>query len=252
MNKLQPKTQILGKNIVYLTTCHSTNDYASELIQKNQFFNGTIVITEHQTSGKGQRGNVWLSEANKNLMFSIILQPDFLSANEQFNLNIAVSLGIQDALEKYLREGLSIKWPNDIYFRDKKIGGVLIENTLIGKNINSSIIGIGININQSEFGINTASSLKNILGEDQNLSAIFEELIEKIEKRYLQLVNNETALLKDEYVSKLFRINTKAVFKDDKGKFEGEILGINEVGKLNIRRQNFVKSYDIKEIAYLI
>lgn len=252
MNKLQPKTQILGKNIVYLTSCHSTNDYASELIQKNQFFNGTIVITENQTSGKGQRGNVWLSEANKNLMFSIILQPDFLPANEQFNLNIAVSLGIQDCLENYLKENLSIKWPNDIFFVDKKIGGVLIENTLVGKNINTSIIGIGININQSDFLIDTASSLLNILGKEQNIRAIAESLFEKIEKRYLQLMNNEIAILKEEYVSKLYRINRKVLFKDENGTFEGEIVGISEFGKLNINRQNFVKSYDIKEIAYLM
>lgn len=251
MNKLKPKTQLVGKNIVYLTSCHSTNEYASKLIQNNDFFNGTIVITEDQTAGKGQRGNVWIAEPGKNLTFSIILCPDFLPASMQFNLNMAVSLGIYDALSTVLDNKLKIKWPNDLYYGNQKFGGVLIENSLLGSKLNTSIIGIGINVNQDSFLYQTATSLKNILGKEIDIATIGNSISENIELRFNQLKENDWVLLKKEYLSRLYKIGEYARFEDQNGHFEGTIIDISKEGKLLIEQNDFVKSYDIKEITYL-
>jgi BirA family transcriptional regulator, biotin operon repressor / biotin---[acetyl-CoA-carboxylase] ligase len=251
LNKLKPKTQLVGKNIVYLTSCHSTNEYASKLIQNNDFFNGTIVITEDQTAGKGQRGNVWIAEPGKNLTFSIILCPDFLQASMQFNLNMAVSLGIYDALSTVLDNKLKIKWPNDLYYGNQKFGGVLIENSLLGSKLNISIIGIGINVNQDSFLYQTATSLKNILGKEIDIATIGNSIAENIELRFNQLKENDWDLLKKEYLSRLYKIGEYARFEDQNGRFEGTIIDISKEGKLLIEQNDFVKSYDIKEITYL-
>ena len=118
----------------YLPSCHSTNEIAQNLLQ-GTVEEGTIVITDHQFEGKGQRGNVWQSEPFANLTFSMILKPDFLKAREQFGLTMSVSLGIKSVLEQYLPGPVQIKWPNDILFRQKKIAGILIENNLRGQEL---------------------------------------------------------------------------------------------------------------------
>ena len=114
MHNFQPKTLFLGKNTIYLPSCHSTNDTAAEIIQNAQAFDGTIVITSDQTSGRGQRGNTWETLPGQNITMSVILKPDFLNASQQFSLNIAISLGIYAFLSKYISEELKIKWPNGL------------------------------------------------------------------------------------------------------------------------------------------
>eukprot|EP01137_Pigoraptor_chileana_P015025 Opistho-2@5140 len=108
-----------------------------------------VIITDNQTAGRGQRGNVWEASIGENLTFSLILKPNFLKASEQFQLNVAVSLGVLDCLSEYIDEDLKVKWSNDIYFQNQKMGGILIENTLQGYQIGYSVIGIGLNINQA-------------------------------------------------------------------------------------------------------
>ena len=252
MNKLQPKTLFTGKNSIYLPTCHSTNESAAEIIQKNEIPEGTIVITDNQTKGKGQRGNVWLSEANKNLTFTLILKPVFLNVSEQFNLNIAISLGIYKALRKYLGDAISIKWPNDIFFGDKKLGGMLIESMISNSLMSYSFIGIGINVNQTKFKLSNAISLTNIINEkDFELNLILENICEHLEEEYLELKVGKESEQKLEYVEALYRFNSWHLYRDVNGEFEGKIRGVKPSGRLIMETKLGLKQFETKEFEYI-
>jgi BirA family transcriptional regulator, biotin operon repressor / biotin---[acetyl-CoA-carboxylase] ligase len=259
LNKIQPKTLFLGKITKYLSTCHSTNDIASEMIQKTQFsqeevIEGTVIVTDNQTAGRGQRGNSWEAQAGENLTFSLILKPSFLQASEQFQLNVAVSLGVYDFLSKYLDEGLKVKWSNDLYYENQKLGGILIENTLSGYQIGYSVVGIGLNINQKNFGISTATSLFNLSCPPQpyQLEELLENLLEAIEKNYLALKNGNYQQLKAKYLSVLFRFQEWHWFKQNEKEFMGQIIGIDETGKLALEVNDKINYYDFKEIQFVI
>ena len=137
--------------LIHISETNSTNSYLQTLCAKQQGVAAfTTVVADFQTSGRGQRGNSWESEPKKNLLFSFVLFPDFLEARRQFLISQIVSLAIKEELDSYA-DDFSIKWPNDIYWKDKKICGMLIENDLMGRNISQSISGIGINVNQEAF-----------------------------------------------------------------------------------------------------
>ena len=152
MYKIYPKTLFVGQNIIYLPTCQSTNNEALQFLADGTAYEGDMVVTDGQTQGRGQRGNQWIAQSGQNLTFSLVLQPTFLLASEQFWLNMAVSLAVYDSLSPFIPAGLRIKWPNDIYVNDRKMGGILIENALQGYNLAHSVVGIGLNINQTQLG----------------------------------------------------------------------------------------------------
>ena len=159
----------------------STNDYLSEICKQGKTEEFYTVIAEKQTSGKGQRGNSWESEPGKNLTFSTVLYPTAIEANKQFHLSMLVSIAVIDALTDYT-DGFSIKWPNDIYWHDKKICGILIENELEGKYLSQSIIGIGLNINQTIFLSSAPNpiSLCQIIGKEIDREEVFSKIIHAI------------------------------------------------------------------------
>jgi BirA family transcriptional regulator, biotin operon repressor / biotin---[acetyl-CoA-carboxylase] ligase len=251
---IQPKTLIVGKTIKYLPTCQSTNDWMQDYLLKHTIVDGLCLYTSHQTQGRGQRGNIWQADAHKNITMSILLNPDFLKASEQFYLNMVVSLGVFDALEGILGVGLKIKWPNDIYFDNNKIGGILIENGIQGNNLSSSIIGIGINVNQAEFERANASAIKSILlsENDVEIGPIIEKIFEEIEKYYYVLKNRDFDFLKNKYLNQLFRIAEWHPFKAGNHIFNGKILTINEQGKLELETVEGLQSFDFKEIEFVI
>jgi BirA family biotin operon repressor/biotin-[acetyl-CoA-carboxylase] ligase len=254
LSNFQPKTLFIGKNSIYLPSCHSTNDIAAEIIQTKQVFDGTTVISSEQTGGRGQRGNSWESLPNKNITISIILKPDFLKITQQFRLNIAISLGIYDLLCKYLSTGLTIKWPNDIYVENKKMGGVLIENSLLGNTITYVIIGIGLNINQLYFSDDKATSLRSVSQklDDFDTWKLTEQLCECVEKYYLQLKNNNFATQKTKYLERLFRVNEWHEYQQNGECFIGKIIDVLETGHLLILVEGELKKFDFKEISFVI
>ena len=256
MHNFQPKTLFIGKKTIYLPSCHSTNDIAAEIIQNKQVFDGTVVITSDQTAGRGQRGNSWESLPEQNITLSLIVKPDFLSATEQFRLNIAISLGIYAFLSQYLPNNLSVKWPNDIYVGDRKLGGVLIENTLSGSRIAYSVIGIGLNINQLRFeeANNRAVSLRlatqNL--EEFDIEKLIGELCVSLEKYYLQLRNGLHIKQKEAYLEFLYRFQEIYYFRKNGTKFLGKIIGIAPTGHLMLEVNGEVKYFDFKEISFEI
>ena len=145
-------TKFTGKSIHFLPSCHSTNTVAIDLIRTQKGVNGLIVITNEQTAGRGQQGNSWLSAANLNLTFSVIFFPTCYFIADSFYLNSISSLAVSETLKQFLPldKQVTVKWPNDIYIGNKKVSGILIENTTRGNKINSVVMGIGIN-NASSF-----------------------------------------------------------------------------------------------------
>lgn len=252
MYKFFVKTLFLGKKIYFLPNCHSTNSEATRLVVENDENDGTIIITDYQYSGKGQKGNTWESESGRNIILSIILKPYFINPIAQFSLHTVCSLAVYDTLFPYLGKKLKIKWPNDIYYENRKLCGILIENSIRGNKIDTSIIGIGLNVNQINFNIENATSLKKITLQDFDKWNLMENLLFHIEQRYLQLKNNQYHKLKTLYLSRLYRINEQHLFSASGKTFLGKIKGVNVQGKLLIVDDFGEKAYNYKEIAFVI
>ncbi|MDN5212382.1 biotin--[acetyl-CoA-carboxylase] ligase [Fulvivirgaceae bacterium BMA12] len=231
--------------------CHSTNDVAIEIVENGDYLDGTLVIADTQLKGRGQRGNNWESEKKKNLTFSVIIKPGFLPLSHQFLLNIFTSLAVVDTLTPYVTSGLKIKWPNDIYHENQKMGGILIENTVKGTQLYATVIGIGLNINQLDFKVDNATSLSSICERFFDLQQLLKALVLNMEKRYFQLKNEKYDMLRHDYMKSLFWYNQLRWFKADRV-FQGKIIGVDESGKLQLMENLQTRSYDLKEITYLI
>ena len=222
---------------------------------------GAVITTFNQTSGRGQMGNVWLAEPNQNIAFSLILQPTFLDAREQFPLNKAIALAVHDFFVNILQiynpslvNACRIKWSNDIYIRDEKIAGILIQNTLSGSRLQNAIVGIGLNVNQLTFSnAFNATSLKRLLARDFDLFDLVEQLAQRIESRYLQLKTGNFKKIHDEYLTKLYRFGIESAFQKLNGEeFRGTIIGVSAEGRLEVLTTEGVKSFEIKEMKFVI
>ncbi|SOE20605.1 BirA family transcriptional regulator, biotin operon repressor / biotin-[acetyl-CoA-carboxylase] ligase [Spirosomataceae bacterium TFI 002] len=251
MIKIQPKTKYMGRKVEYLPTCHSTNNYALELLRKTDIISGTIVITDNQTQGRGQRGNEWHSEAGKNLTCTIIYKPESIKASEQFMLNILLSTAIFKTLETYELDGLKIKWPNDIYVNKQKLGGVLIESLLIGSVIGSSIIGIGINLNQGKFELPMATSVLKLTGKEVDRELFLTKLMEEFESNLENFKKKGITEHKNFYLKNLFQMNEWCKYEDAEGQYEGRIVGITAIGEVLVEKELGLMKYGMKEFRYI-
>lgn len=240
------------KNTVWLTTCHSTNSYAIEWAKQHDILDGWVVYTFRQTNGRGQANNVWESEMDQNLTFSMVHTLPFLPPKDQFQLNMAVAIGVAAFLKG---QGLDarIKWPNDLYVGNKKIGGILIENQLRGNRFRFSVIGVGLNINQTDFASPLACSLRQLTGVSHDLVACLEKVISCIEEQIAALERNGEEI-REKYHGALYLLNSKALFRsvlEDKV-WEGTIKGVDENGKLIIATEEGEKRFGLKEVIYVL
>ena len=252
MHKFFAKPLFLGKKVIFLTDCHSTNDELSGLLKKGDQQEGLVIHTDCQKSGKGQRGNIWLGEPGKNVLLSVLLKPTYLKISDQHMLNVAVGLSVIRSVARYLPdERLKLKWPNDILVDNKKICGILVENSLKGNILEHSVVGIGINLNQQAFGLPNATSLGILTGKEYDRENFIENLLIDIEHFLLKLKNGQKTLLLQLYHEKLYLKDKKSSFRDDQGEFDGTILGIDNTGKLIISREKGFHSYGIKEVQFL-
>jgi len=226
--------------IIKLHTTDSTNNYLKEWIRINTPENLMIVVTDSQTNGRGQMGTKWLSESNKNLIFSIFIKFKDLQIEKQFKLNQAVSLGLLTALKTYIPQA-QIKWPNDIMAGGKKIAGILIENTVNSSTIKHSIVGIGLNVNQTKFPreIPNASSLQLICNTEFNLDKLLLEIKKEIIEKAQILKEEKYDFIQKNYLDNLFLHNIPSTFLDkDNSHFSGTIIGVTSEGRLQIKLQN--------------
>lgn len=236
---------------MFVPECHSTNNLALQLCQQSLTPEGTLVITNNQTAGRGQRGNMWQTQAGLNLTFSLVLKPTFLMASEQHYLNLAVSLGLYDCLKNILKVSVHIKWPNDIIVEDKKVCGILIENSLQGSAISYSVIGIGLNVNQTSFTSDRAGSLKQFTETMLPLQQVLEPLLSAIEARYLSLRGGNKTLMKEDYNRAMLGFGNIRNFKTNNEEFHGTITGMDESGKLKISTAAGEKIFGLKEVEFI-
>jgi BirA family biotin operon repressor/biotin-[acetyl-CoA-carboxylase] ligase len=250
--KIPATTLFTGKNLVFVPECHSTNDLALKLCQQSSVSDGTLIITANQTKGRGQRGNTWQTAPGLNLTFSLIFRPTFLNVTNQFYLNIFTSLAVQDYISARTSHNGRVKWPNDVLIDGQKISGILIENQIMGSHFQTIVAGIGVNINQEEFspGV-TATSLTLKTGKSHNLQEELDILLHKVEVRYLQLKEGKYAQLKEDYIRALFWRNEEHTFSSNDKQFLGTIDNIDDAGRLQVKIDDTLRSFELKEIAYI-
>ena len=247
-----PRTLFVGQQLYFLPVCESTNVEAHLLLIKNEATEGCTVVASHQTRGRGQRGNTWEAEPGRNVTLSVILFPSFLAARQQFYLNMAVSLAVLDLLREQGLPEAQVKWPNDLYFQDKKLGGILIENSVNGYTLQHSIVGIGLNVNQLRFGSPAATSMAKELGKVLKLEEVTARLLELLEKRYLQLRGGQNGQLRHAYLQALYRYQEVHSYSIGDEQVQGQIVGVDEDGRLALEVGNKLRYFDFKEVRYIL
>ena len=239
--------------LIKLDAIDSTNEFLKGLANKQVLENFTVVSAENQTKGKGQMGAVWASEGSKNLTMSVLVK-DFLSAIDQlFNLNIVVSLAVIEVLEAVNIPNLSVKWPNDIMSYNKKIGGILIENSIKSDGTIVSVVGLGLNVNQTNFeNLPKASSLAVVSGKEFNKELLLISICKAIENK-IALWNSSPISFWEKYTKNLFKNGVPMPFSDGNNKnFMGIIQGVSAIGKLQVMLEDdSIAEFDIKEIQML-
>jgi len=239
--------------LIKLDAIDSTNDFLKTLSSHEELDNFVVVTAENQTKGKGQMGAQWLTESGKNLTMSVLIRDFLFDNNCMFDLSVIVSLSVIDALKAVNIPDLSIKWPNDIMSYNKKIGGILIENTIKSDGRIVSVVGIGLNVNQTNFeNLPNASSLAVINNSKFDKDLLLNLIIEKMKQR-IELWNKNDDNFWQEYFNSLFRKGIPMPFKNLKNEnFMGIIQGVSPVGKIQILLEDdSVSEFDIKEIQML-
>ena len=251
MYNIPEGTLFAGKKVISVPECHSTNDFAAQIVQHSSAGEGTLVITNKQTAGKGQRGAEWLSEPGQNLTFSLVLIPSFLDPKDQFFLTMCIALGVYDLVRREVASEAYIKWPNDIMVCGKKICGILIENQLRGSRFVSSIAGIGLNVNQQTFPFPTATSLSLIKQQSYGLEDVLHDLLACVERRYLQLRQGDREGLKSDYMAVLYWKGEPHTFLAGETRFRGIIRGLDASGRLHIDEEGRDRFFAVKEVEYI-
>ena len=245
-------TLFIGQTIIQLEQTDSTNSHLLRLLNEGKLPEGAVVVTQKQEQGRGQRGTSWQSEAGSNLTLSVLLYPTFLKPGEQFALSKIISLAVLDFISSISNS--KIKWPNDIYIENKKVAGILIENSVSGNSISHSIVGIGININQEKFSAEllNPTSLKLISGKTFDLDSCVQQLCSSIEKKYLQLRNHSKEIDSD-YLKKLYRFDEFANYNYKGEKLKAKITGVSKIGKLILEKESGEKlECDFKEVEFIL
>jgi BirA family biotin operon repressor/biotin-[acetyl-CoA-carboxylase] ligase len=244
----------VGQNLLTLKEVDSTNNFLKNLLSNSKPLpEGTVIMAESQFAGRGQQENKWHAEPGKNLTFSLLLNPAFLAIADQFDLTRAMSLGVYDALHPILGDQLKIKWPNDIYYGDRKLGGMLIENIISGGQIKNAIVGIGLNVNQENFPdeASNATSIKQILHRDYDLRILLSDICNYIEGYYLNLKAKNAFFVRNEYLKRLYWLNESRYFRTQGVTFTGTITNVKDNGLLVIRSNDEDTTYNLKEIEFL-
>jgi BirA family transcriptional regulator, biotin operon repressor / biotin---[acetyl-CoA-carboxylase] ligase len=265
-----PYTKPIGLPFLELQSVDSTNNYARQQIHAGLAQHGMTIFAHEQLSGKGQRGKGWNSEKNSNIILSILIRPQPLLLTQQFMLSVCVTVAIHDFFMKYAGSDTKIKWPNDLYWQDRKAGGVLIESIVGSRSKRTpleesgvglwewSIVGIGININQTAFPSELPNpvSLKQITGKNFDTIDLAKELCELLNKNFDELINDGFENIYAAYLAHLYKINSTVKFKKDNRVFEATIKSVSPSGKLivqhAIEEDPIVIGFDFGEVEWVI
>lgn len=248
-------TIFTGKVVHEFDSLASTNEYAQHLLAKDPVIEGTLIRAAHQTGGKGYGGSKWDSEHGQNLLVSIILKPVFLLPKRQFFLNQAISLAVAETVrELTYSDDVRIKWPNDIILNDKKVAGILIENSVKGNQLLHSVAGIGLNVNQIQFPkhLNNATSMRIVAGKELDMNKVQDVLCEKTEYRYLQLKSEHIEVLQKDYMKLLYRVLEESVYRSKGIRFNAKIVGLTAEGKLILQTGGEQEVFGFKEVEMVL
>ncbi len=240
--------------IIRLDETDSTNRYLRQLLAGRALPEGSVVIADYQTAGKGQVGNSWEAEWGANLLFSLLLRPDFLPANRQFIISQITSLSVKETLETYT-DSIHVKWPNDIYWKDRKICGMLIENDLAGAYVHTSVIGIGLNVNQLCFRSDAPNpvSLAQVTGQQHDREEVLQRFLRLFFAYYIRLLQEDEAAIRQAYRAALYHGDGYYRYADKAGTFEASIEEVEPTGHILLRLRNGeTRRYAFKEVATLI
>jgi BirA family biotin operon repressor/biotin-[acetyl-CoA-carboxylase] ligase len=242
----------IGTPFVELQRVESTNNYATGLAHAGMAQSGTAVFAHHQTKGKGQRSREWQSEAGKNISMSIILHPPRLVLSQSFLLGMATAVGVYRFFSKYAGSETSVKWPNDLYWRDRKAGGILIENLVHGAEWKAAIVGIGININQTNFETlgTKAVSLKQITGKEYEPVVLARELCGQLDEAYALLYQLPDEI-KEQYRQHLYKLNQTVRLKHGSRVFDAAIKDVSSLGELVVQHAT-EERFNVGEVEWLI
>ena len=231
---------MIGEPFIILPTIDSTNNYAKGLVKEGLAKDGMLVFAEEQTQGRGQKNHVWESQKGENIIMTLIINANGLKMDAQFELSCATALGCRDFFNIYAGDETCIKWPNDLYWRDRKAGGILIENVIKGNTWEKAIIGIGININQVDFGDMNKKpvSLKQITGKPFDAKALAMELCLFLNQRFTELRAGCFDAQLKAYNKDLFKLNQLVAFKKGEEIFNAIVEGVNAKGQLLIKRES--------------
>jgi BirA family biotin operon repressor/biotin-[acetyl-CoA-carboxylase] ligase len=253
-------SQPIGQSFIHLKSVSSTNNYALGKLQEKLAAHGTVFFADEQTAGKGQRGKQWHTQTGTNIILSAIFDTSFLLIHHQFSFSAMVAVAVHDFFSKQATaEETSIKWPNDLYWRDRKAGGILIENTIRTNHQSAvgnwpwAVVGIGININQTQFpsDLTNAVSLKQITGKDFDVIVLAKELCSCLETRYQQLKSGNGKELLALYNQLLYKKGQTVRLKKENVAFNCTINSVNELGELQVNgaMQN---SFSFGEVEWIV
>ena len=240
----------IGNKIIHLNSVDSTNNYIANLNKSNEIDSGTVILADEQFNGRGQRGSGWSANPGENLTFSFFLDNVNLAVDKQFFLTELVSLVLIDLLHKNGVDA-KIKWPNDIYVEGKKISGMLIENQLSHSGIKSTIIGVGLNINQQNFEGFKATSLIIETGQFRQMNDVLFSFVESFNRLSSIFSPQRFDEIHNEYLSKMYLFKEESKFSDEKEVFNGEIVNVLNTGQLVVKREEVENEYNLKEIKFL-
>ena len=240
----------IGHQFIHLNTVDSTNNYAANLCKTASNAAGVVILSDYQTEGRGQRSNIWQSNLAENLTFSFIIDPKNYNINNPICINHHISVAILNFFEK-MGHSTTVKWPNDIYFDDKKIAGILIENIYSGNNFKYSIIGIGLNVNQIEFDYPKATSLKKITGNNYNILESLKDLIFTMNQTFNYYSTLNSKEIMDIFNSKLYKKEIKSFFRIRDETVLGTIKGTTKNGSLIVEINNQEMLFNNGEISFV-
>jgi len=250
---------LIGNKIFEFDRVDSTNTVADQIFQQRDPADGEVVWAHDQYAGRGQHDHTWVSEPGKNLSFTVILRPRFLPPHRQFMLNKAVALAVADFVAGALQKGphppVSVKWPNDIYVGESKIGGILIENKIMGSKLDTSLVGIGINVNQRVFPpeIPNPTSLVSFLKQETDVREMLTWVCRHLESRYAALQEPGKGNLDEAYDSRLLGFEQWRNYTLQGRISRGKIKGVNLTGQLLIETvTGTTLSFDHGEVGFIL
>jgi len=247
-----PYTRRIGEPFIELFTIDSTNNYAMAQAHAGLATHGAVYIAEIQTAGKGQRSKNWVTAPGHNITMSCVFQPQGPNCNKPFLLSAVIALACRDFFNSFTQGDTTIKWPNDIYWRDRKAGGILIENVYRANQWQFAIAGIGLNLNQTNFPEHLPNpvSMKQITGKDHDRLTLAHTLCDHLDERYQQFLEEKNNLL-SEYTTALYKRNCTVRLKKDNMVFETTIEGVSQNGQL-LTRDAIERQFDFGEVEWII